>query len=107
MYDENPANFVPFTELPFERQSATGMSDSQLLDVAREAWATDAISSCISTHKFGAWVARGENAWKPLTNGTPAVFFNGTALSSDITNKGMRDPAPLEGAMAAALASAP
>lgn len=84
--DEDPALILPLNDLLFENQpgeGTAGLTNAKLTELAKQAGASDDVSSCISSKKYDRWlneVVEKEAAQK--TDGTPAVFINGTAFEA-------------------------
>lgn len=79
--DEDPALFMPMHDLLFENQpdeGTAGLTNAKLTELAKEAGASDAVSSCISGKKFEPWLNDVvEKQAAADTQGTPTVLIDG------------------------------
>jgi protein-disulfide isomerase len=81
--DSSPDSYEKFHDLLFENQPAentAGLPDSKLVDLAKEAGATN-VQSCVKNQQFKDWTVKvTDAASKDGVNGTPTVRVNGTEL---------------------------
>lgn len=81
--DSSPDAYEKFHDLLFENQppeNTDGLPDSKLIEMAKEAGATD-VESCIKDQTFKSWTQKvTDAASKDGVNGTPTVRVNGQEL---------------------------
>lgn len=81
--DSSPDSYEKFHDLLFTNQppeNTPGLPDSKLIDLAKEAGATD-VASCIKDQQFKDWTVKvTDAASKDGVNGTPTVRVNGQDL---------------------------
>lgn len=62
-------------------ENSPGLPDAQLVDLARQAGAPDAVASCIDSHRHNGWTASVTDAASQAgVNGTPTVKVNGKEI---------------------------
>ncbi|WP_114855096.1 thioredoxin domain-containing protein [Brachybacterium sp. YJGR34] len=82
VYEDDPANVLPFQQLMFENQPAegsAGLDDEQIWGYAQEAGASDAVESCMSDGTYERWVKEVSDPYgEENGGGTPYVEIDGT-----------------------------
>lgn len=81
--DEKPDALLDFTDLLFTHQpkeGSAGLTNAQLTTYAKQAGASDAVSSCISSKKHAGWLHDVVEKEAKTTDkqGTPLITINGT-----------------------------
>lgn len=78
---EEPDKYMDFVQLMFENQPAentTGLSDAQIVQLAKQAGVSDEVADRIPAQEFVTWVNTGtETASQNNISFTPAIVING------------------------------
>ncbi len=89
--DEQPQQVYRFHELLFENQpqeSTTGLTDDQIIELARQAGAKSAtVETCIRNRTFDSWVKAATDRASAKITGTPTVIVNGQTYSGSLTDE--------------------
>lgn len=97
----DPARAWAFYRVLFEQQPAegsAGLSDAQLVDVARQVGVPDEVTATFAAGTFVPWVQRiTDQAWDSGVGGTPTVRIDGQVFTGDVYTAG-----PLAAAIEAA-----
>lgn len=101
VYEENPDNALAFTTLMYENQPAegsAGLTDDQILEYAKQAGASDEVSSCMSSKTYWGYVRKAAEPYgADLASSTPYVAIDGTVFE-DYYTEGAFKQAVLEAA---------
>lgn len=86
VYEENPANLLPFMDQIYKNQPAqgsAGLTDEQLIQFAQNAGASADVSSCITNQTYRPWVRQVSDPYGAgKADGTPYVEINGEENTS-------------------------
>ncbi len=99
--NDDPAVAFRFHRLLYTYQpeeNSTGLSDARLVELAREAGATPAMTAGFASQTYAPWIARAtQQAWDDGVTGTPTVKIDGRTFDGDMFTAG-----PLAAAIEAA-----
>jgi protein-disulfide isomerase len=88
----DPAAAMAFYRLLFEQQPAErtpGLSDDQLVSLARQAGAPEAVTATFAARTYVPWVEQvTQQAWRDGVKGTPTVKLNGQVFGGDLYTAG-------------------
>lgn len=106
VWEDDPANVIPFQQLMFANQPAegsAGLTDEQILGYAQEAGASGEVESCMSEETYVPWVRQVADPYgEENGGGTPYVEIDGTVFEDWTTPGALREAVLAAGGGAAA-----